>query len=137
MPHIDLGIAIVSVGFFFSMVYALVQWRGMKGEEFYRAREDLRRQQSSTLELERQSWRRAEHEWWKERHREDERGLSSHEQPEVQGKDLPEGWRWLRVGELVKQGDFCCDPKSPAVRIEVDHAWQMTAQHHPVRRPIS
>jgi hypothetical protein len=47
---------------------------------------------------------------------------------------LPKGWRWLTMGEWVKAGDYCCDPRVMPVKILVDHAWQMSETCHPVRR---
>jgi hypothetical protein len=54
-------------------------------------------------------------------------------------KDLPNpprGWRWLSVGDWVKLGDLCCDPRSNPVVIVVDRAWRMTSNHHPVLRKV-
>ncbi len=49
---------------------------------------------------------------------------------------LPKGWRWLRMGEFVREGDYCCDPRIMPVEIEVSHAWQMSEGCHPVRRKL-
>ena len=49
---------------------------------------------------------------------------------------LPKGWRWLRLGEWVREGDYCCDPRTKPVRIIVNRAWKMTPRNHPVRRKI-
>lgn len=46
--------------------------------------------------------------------------------------DLPEGWRWLRVGESTVPGDVLCDPRVPRVR--TGGGQLMTDKHHAVCR---
>lgn len=50
---------------------------------------------------------------------------------------LPKGWRWLRLGEWVRIGDYCCDPRTKPVRVIVPRAWQMAPACHPVRRKLN
>lgn len=49
---------------------------------------------------------------------------------------LPKGWRWLRIGEWIRVGDYCCDARIQPVQIIVNRAWKMTKDHHPVRRKV-
>lgn len=44
---------------------------------------------------------------------------------------LPEGWRWLEVGEMTKPGDMMCDYRCEPVKSGI---WLMTKDHHPTRR---
>ncbi len=48
---------------------------------------------------------------------------------------LPEGWRWLNLGEVVSEGDYMCDYRVEPVRMNC-MAWTMTENCHPVRRRI-
>lgn len=47
--------------------------------------------------------------------------------------ELPEGWRWLRVGEKEREGDLRCDPRIEPVEIEYGGC-VITKNTHPVMR---
>ena len=50
---------------------------------------------------------------------------------------IPEGWRWLDIGEYIRGDDVACDPRLPPVRIVGGfHSDRFTSNHHPVRRKI-
>jgi hypothetical protein len=51
-----------------------------------------------------------------------------------QGLPLPQGWRWLDVGEVIMPGDMCCDPRGEPAEVSTGGTVHMTENHHPHRR---